>query len=226
VKHGLARLGLEIRRVESVLQLDGVGNMPGFLQHLRARGLGVAHALDVGANRGDWARLARSVFGCRVTMLEPLEEMGGYLRGMEGCEWVQAGAGAERGELDLAVFENLVGSSFNGPDDIPRRSVPVLPLAELPPADLVKVDVQGFEMEVLRGAGHHLGGAEVWIVETSLHRFHGGGALAEEVIGCMAEHGYGLYDVAGFLRRPSDGALAQVDACFARRGGLLDTSNW
>ena len=226
MKHGLARLGFEIRRVESVLQLEGLGNMPGFLHHLRARGLTVEHALDVGANRGDWARLARSIFGCKVTMLEPLEEMAPYLRGIEGCEWVQAGAGAGRGELGLSVFLDLVGSSFMGPDDVPRRSVPVLPISELEPADIVKVDVQGFEMEVLRGAGQHLGRAQVWIIETSLHRFRPGGVVADEVVGFMAEHGYGLYDVAGFVRRPSDGALAQIDACFARRGGQLDTDAW
>jgi FkbM family methyltransferase len=223
VKRTLARVGLDIRRVGSVHQLDAVGDMTWFLHHLRARGLVVEHALDVGASRGDWAELARDTFGCRVTMIEPLEEMGRYLQRIERCEWVHAAAGAEHSMLELAVGRRFVGSSFAGSGD--RREVPVVPIGELGPAQLVKVDVQGFEMDVLAGAGALLGDAEMWVLETSLRRFSPGFPLLDEDVTFMAGHGYMVYDVAGYVRRPRDGDLAQLDLCFAKVGGVLDDSD-
>ena len=41
----------------------------------------------------------------------------------------------------------------------------------------------------------------------------------------MAERDYVIYDFPGFLRRPFDGALAQMDVCFVKRNGILRHSN-
>ena len=37
-----------------------------------------------------------------------------------------------------------------------------------------------------------------------------------DVVAAMAAHGYFVYDIAGFIRRPWDGAVALMDLCFAR----------
>ena len=49
-----------------------------------------------------------------------------------------------------------------------------------------------------------------------------------DVCDFMAERDYVPYDMAGFIRRPFDGALALVDVCFARRIGVLrrDPASW
>jgi hypothetical protein len=49
--------------------------------------------------------------------------------------------------------------------------------------------------------------------------------IFHEVIAFMAERGYFAYDFPGFLRRPYDGALGQVDICFAKHDGVLRTTN-
>lgn len=46
-----------------------------------------------------------------------------------------------------------------------------------------------------------------------------------ELIEFMGERGYEIYDIAGYLRRPFDGALGQVDLAFAKREGILRRSN-
>src|SRR6266436_4167158 len=91
-------------------------------------------------------------------------------------------------------------------DDSEKRQIP----------DLVKLDVQGFELEALKGATQLFGRTEVFIMETPV--FH-------EVVQFMADRGYLTYDFPGFLRRPRDGALGQCGVCFVRENSPLRESS-
>jgi hypothetical protein len=53
------------------------------------------------------------------------------------------------------------------------------------------------------------------VIETALYRLSGRPML-HEVVPFMVERGYFVYDVAGFIRRPYDGAVALMDLCFSR----------
>jgi FkbM family methyltransferase len=153
-----------------------------------------------------------------------------------GCQWLLAGAGAEDGELPLGLPGDLVGSSFlpaSGADPvcIPQRVVPVVAIDSLVKRgtiaipDVVKVDVQGYELEVLRGARCLFGHTAAFILETSLFEFLSGQPLLHDVVSFMAERGYVLYDIPHTSRRPFDGSLAQADLCFVRKDGPLRSSN-
>lgn len=242
VKSSLASVGVEIRRVRSRAQVGSIGTMLPLLEHVRAVGLEPRGILDVGANRGDWSRLAHSLFPmARLVLVEPQHEMAGYLdtfcSQVDGAQWFQVGAGAQAGELILTIWDDLVGSSFlprssERPADAARqRSVPVVAIDDLlaehgiDPPELVKLDVQGFELEALRGASKLFGLTELFIMEASLYEFLPGQPLVGEVITFMAERDYVVYDVAGYERRPYDGALGQLDLCFARAGGTLRRSS-
>lgn len=64
-------------------------------------------------------------------------------------------------------------------------------------------------------------------MEVSLFSFDDvpGMPIFREVIDFMGEKGYELYDIPGYLRRPVDGALGQVDLAFVKRAGILCQSN-
>ncbi len=72
-------------------------------------------------------------------------------------------------------------SEFPGTHPVDSVEVRVLPLrevlsSELPPPRLLKIDVQGLELEVLRGAGSSLDLIDELFVECSFAELYGGQA--------------------------------------------------
>ncbi len=164
-------------------------------------------------------------------LIEPQEEhakdLDGFFKDHSG-KWYLGGAGAENGELKLSVWDDLAGSSFlSGDGGKNQRTVPVFSLDYLvadrgmPIPDLCKIDVQGFEIEVLKGAKSLFGQTEVFILESSLFEFNKNQPLLIDIINYMSQRSYAIYDFAGFLNRPFDMALGQLDICFVKEKSFL-----
>ena len=216
--------------------------MLGLLEDVRARGFVPRGIIDVGANRGDWTRMALSVFpDAHVIMIEPQVEMVASLetvcREQPNVSLVKAGAGSEPGQLLQTIWEDLAGSSFLPPEDAGlqkkgrQRLTPIVTIDSVLAGhshfqpDLVKLDIQGFELKALAGAASVFGRAEMLILEVSLFEFMAGQPMAREVIAFMGDRSYEVYDIPGFLRRPFDGALGQMDIAFVRKSGYLRARN-
>lgn len=245
----LGRVGLRVARADPALtplQRLPVGDTRAFFEGLAARGFAPASVLDVGAHRGEWSRTARAVFpGALFVLVEPQREWTTELErfcaeatvpGNGAAEWIAAAAGAEAGERVLAIDPAGGGSSLlPGAEGAAAmgaeaRTVPVVTLDSLyagsarPLPEMVKIDVEGMEIEVLRGASTLFGAAEIFVVEAALFRYRPGQATFAELVAFMAERGYLPYDFPWFLRRPLDGALGLCDVAFARAAGPLRAS--
>ena len=211
------------------------GDMRLFLKSLKKRGLPIHHILDVGAHKGDWSVLAATILPeATYYLVEPQEELRPeiekFLARQKGKVFF-GGAGAEDGELTFTIWEDFAGSSFL-PDEQhaagkAQKTVPVFSIdgliarGEMPVPDICKIDVQGFEIEVLKGAGSIFGKTEVFILEASLFNFFPNQPLLHEIIAYMTQRGYVIYDFAGFTNRPLDMALGQLDICFVKEDSIL-----
>ncbi len=212
-----------------------------FLEDLKARGLSPELILDVGANEGQWTRMAKRFFpNSSFLLIEPQSEMRQALNTLckefNDVYWVEAGAGSQAGRLVQTIWDDLHGSSFlpEVKEELlnlgKQREVEIITIdsliqsRQLKSPELVKLDIQGFELEALKGASSLFGKTEVFILETSLYRFTPNTPTLKDIIAFMDERGYEVYDIPGFLRRPDDGALGQVDIAFAKSHRLLRQS--
>ena len=213
------------------------------LSLLKSNGLQCETILDVGANKADWSRIASQIFNqSEFFLIEPQIEMKNYLEKFceehAGSKYFINGAGRKSGVLSLTIWDYLMGSSFlpnteTSFADKKRREIDIITIDDLisngriSNPEIVKIDVQGFELEVLRGAELLFGHTEAFILEVSLFSFDDVPGQPEfwEVASFMKERGYVAYDFCGFLRRPFDNALGQCDICFVKENGILRISN-
>ena len=207
------------------------------LERLRDLGLSPGLIFDVGAFRGDFARLALSIWPeARVACFDPLAHGVAEIARLQGrhlsidCYRTLVGA-EEKASVQLRVANastSLLPSQ--GSERLPVETVPqtTIDLAVARhyggrPPDFLKIDVQGYELEVLKGAQAALapGGIEIVLAEVNLLDLHEGVPLLDEVAGWLAARDYVAYDICGFMRRPFDNALWQADMIFVRRDSPL-----
>jgi len=81
--------------------------------------------------------------------------------------------------------------------------------------DLLKIDVQGAEMSVLRGAQQHLSRVRHIYVELAFREVYRGGCTFNEVYAFLVERGFQLLEVTECARDASQ-SLEWVDAFFRR----------
>jgi hypothetical protein len=82
--------------------------------------------------------------------------------------------------------------------------------------DLLKLDVQGFEMEVLKGAVKCLQGTRYILTETSFAPLYKDEPLFLDYVRFLAPYGFVFRGPAGFLTDPRTGVYLQMDALFER----------
>jgi FkbM family methyltransferase len=100
-------------------------------------------------------------------------------------------------EIALETLDNLLTEPLAGPV-------------------LLKIDVQGAELSVLRGAEKTLAAVDSIFVECSFVELYEGQALANEVIEFLADRGFRIAGVFG-PAYDADGRCLQADVLFARQ---------
>jgi FkbM family methyltransferase len=199
------------------------------------------HALDVGANVG-WFSLCLAHHGAYVYAFEPLDSHVAALReniSLNGLakriEVVQTAVGAEPGTLVLYTFPGT--STDHATATRMGRTDCVATPCEITSLDawvnrsgvgrvsLLKVDVEGHELEVFRGAAHLLGNESAPLVafEVSPANLRDRRLGPEEVFGSLRDLGYDRFvRISGDRPTVVDEPLTDsVDVYLASRPGEL-----
>jgi hypothetical protein len=90
-----------------------------------------------------------------------------------------------------------------------------------PYPDLIKLDLQGAELDALEGAPESLKRAKAVLLEVSMIDFEKGMPVIGDVVAFMKAKGHVVYDILGLWHRPLDGALAQGDLLFVPETSAL-----
>jgi FkbM family methyltransferase len=214
---------------------QGVLSMWGSLQNLKSNGFSPRAVIDVGAWIGDWTEHVQPIFPeARFLMVEAnpakearLEAIAARLGPSVRLRMALLGPEARP---DVPFFAMEAGSSVlpeNTNFERKQLSMQMTTLDEVSGGSdlegpvLLKVDVQGYELEVLRGGTRTLQRSDVVLLEVSLLEYNQGAPLMPEVVAFMNAGGFVPYDVCGQFRRETDAALCQIDIMFVRRDSAL-----
>lgn len=213
-------------------------SLEGMLQQVKSTGFAPATVIDVGAAMGSFTGSCHKFFpDAQYLLIEPLSEylpaLTKVVQTIPRASYEMKAASASEHPVVLNVHDDFVGSSLyreveEGPgvNGVPRE-VPAVTLDRLvaqqqaQPPFMIKVDVQGAELDVLSGADMTLREAELVLLEVSLFQFFQGAPLFCDVVAHMKSHGFVPYDLVGLQYRPIDGALSQIDVVFVKEHGLF-----
>ena len=196
------------------------GAAAGTEHRLALQGLNINFIVDVGANRGQFALIARKVYPQAIIhSFEPLEEPGQIFKRVfaddPNVTLHPCAIGRERTTATIHITREDDSSSllpitkmqseiFPGATEKGTRQVSVLPLSEalgnlsIPPASLLKIDVQGFELEVLKGSEDILNKFSNLYIECSFIELYASQALAHQIIAWLEQRNFilsGIYNV-------------------------------
>lgn len=218
------------RKLATTCGYDLIRRDAGALARLARQGVSPATVIDVGAALGDWTLGCAQVFpDADYLLIEPLDEFRPAVEAaaetVSGTV-VAAAAAAQPGTRTLNVHRDLVGSSLlrereGSQVDGTPRNVNVISIDSLlstrgatKPPFLIKVNVQGAELEVLTGATQTLTETVALVVEVSFFAFYFDGTEFDRLVATMRGAGFVVFDIENLSRRPLDGALSQADVIF------------
>lgn len=223
----------ELRRQLRQDGLVAIRNREG-ADHLNSYGFAPDVVVDVGVHKGT-PHLYDAFAGTKFVLIDPRAEVEADLTAAPAdYDFHACAAGPRTGKMDLLIpvtkhgtdgamagFREISGPMARRVQSVRTRTVEVRKLDDLmqayPGRVGLKIDTEGFELDVLQGATETLARTDFAILELSLCQRFEGVAPPSRVIAALAEAGLEFRDV---LSLPGDGrggaAPRYVDALFAR----------
>lgn len=217
------------------------------LTYLKNWGFKPKHVLDIGAYHGRWSCLMKSIFpSAKIMMIEAQSSKKLILEGV--CKKYSPDIsfhitllGSKEGEMVDFVEMESGSSVFEEqspyfPKKVLKKSISTVDklipaMSDWEKIDFIKIDVQGYELEVLKGASKYLPGCDFILMEVSLIPVNKGCPMVTEIIEFMSSKKFRLFDICELHRR-KDNSLWQADFLFINEASKflpkskLDPTNW
>lgn len=207
--------------------------------NFKRMGFNPKHIVDVGANHGTWTRETLKHFPhAYYTLLEPQywlkNSIQDILDNNSKVYFHSLGAGANEGSFQFTIVDRDDSCTFRLTEEEAKAGgykqieIPVVTLNgllsnnELPIPDIIKIDAEGLDIEVLKGASNFFGKTEVFMVEAGIvNKLFDNSFL--KLINFMDEKGYRLFEITD-LNRPFDlPVLWLVELAFVKKNGIIDS---
>jgi FkbM family methyltransferase len=221
------------------------------LEHkLALKGLNVRTVLDVGANKGQFSLLARCLYpAATIYAFEPLQRPAERFRALfadqANVHLFQVGIGEALGDIKMFVAndhhasssilkahkQSRFGSRETGEERVRvGRLNDFLPLDRICPPCLLKIDVQGYELQVINGCREALPLVDYLYVECCYVELYACQALAHEILRQLGEFGFALRGTFNQHHDPKEGPVIadflfqSLRSMAAGRSGLVEAT--
>lgn len=194
------------------------------LNYYKNQGVEFKNVLDIGAYEGQWFSLFKSVYPeAQVTMIEAnhekesiLQRMGNYRIALLGeidnveVDYYKCATATQTGN---GIYPENTNHTFG----VEKRRTITLPtlLGSNNGFDLIKMDVQGSELNIIKGALPIIKNTKYLLLELQTLTYNRGAPQIEEVISYLYGLNFGFIDL--FDLAYIDNNLVQVDAFFVNR---------
>jgi FkbM family methyltransferase len=199
---------------------------------------------DVGAFTGTWTLLAKAIFQtAQIHAFEPIgsncESFRSFTRDLLDVTLYPVGLAKESGVKNMHVLNRLDASSLLEATELAKNTYSLAEISQehvnmvaldayaaqqnIPLPDLIKLDIQGYELEAMKGAERCLAHAQALICEVSFRPLYQGQPYFFELIEFLGRrrfHPYAL-SVDTLLGAP----LFQTDILFIKNDFLNDKKN-
>ena len=197
------------------------------------------HIVDIGANHGTWTRETLRHFPeAYYTLLEPQhwlkKSIDDILEINPKVKFHAVGAGEKEGSFQFTIHNRDDSCSFRYSQEeakaagLQQIEIPVVTLngllsdSTLPIPDIIKIDAEGLDIEVLKGASNFFGKTEIFMVEAGVVIKNFNNSFLN-IINFMDQNGYRLFEITD-LNRPFDiKVLWLVELVFVKKNGYIDS---
>jgi len=194
--------------------------------------------VDGGAHIGNWTKIVSEFFpNSKYILIEPnplvFSRINANLPNNITYTIVEKALGAQKGSLELNIWEGvdneLTGSSLcehvrgDASKKINCEIIQLDSIIEIyqQVPNLIKLDLQGYEIHALQGAKEILKKSEIIIIEFGCLDAYKDRTSINDLINVMYENSYCLYDIIDLHYRPYDNALTGGDFIFVKKSSKL-----
>lgn len=195
--------------------------------------------IDVGAHLGEFALQIHELLpNAKLYCFEPLPdnfiELKANLKDLSNFQAFNLAVGDQKGKVEMYRNDYSPSSSLMKMTKLHKDSFPftsgeklekveastldeIVKELELKDNVLLKIDVQGYEARVIRGAKNFLDHVNVIIIETSFYELYEGQLLFADIYELLSKQGFVYSGTWEQLRSPIDGTPLQQDSIFIKK---------
>ena len=210
-----------------------------FYNTIKKMGFLPLHIVDVGANHGTWTREALNHFPeAYYTLLEPQnwlkKSFQDILDSNSKVQFYPVGAGEKEGSFQFTIVDRDDSCSFRYSQEeataagFEQIEIPVVTLnsllsnSNLLAPDIIKIDAEGLDIAVLKGATNFFGKTEIFMVEAGVVNKSFDNSFLK-LINFMDENNYRLFDITDINRPFQPQVLWLVELVFVKKNGFIDS---